>query len=41
MTSQAEFANGSHNTKRRIDSISSINKNDDGTYVIIGKSRLL
>ena len=36
-----EFANGSHNTKRRIDSISSINKNDDGTYVIIGKSRLL
>ena len=41
MTSQAEFANGSYNTKRRIDSISSINKNDDGTYVIIGKSRLL
>ena len=35
-----EFANGPHNTKRRIVSISAINKTDDGTYVVIGKSRL-
>ena len=36
-----EFANGPHNTKRRIVSVSAINKADDGTYVVIGKSRLL
>ena len=35
-----EFANGSHNIKRRIISVSAINKTDDGTYVVIGKSRL-
>ena len=33
--------NGSNNTKRRIVSISAINKADDGTYLFIGKSRLL
>ena len=32
--------NGSNNTKRRIVSISSCHKTDDGTYLIIGKSRL-
>ena len=32
--------NGSNNTKRRIVSISAINKADDGTYVFVGKSRL-
>ena len=36
-----EFANGPHNIKRRIVSVSAINKADDGTYVVIGKSRLL
>jgi len=36
-----EWANGPHNTKRRIVSVSSVNKADDGTYVVIGKSRLL
>tara|TARA_R110000824_G_scaffold57950_1_gene157267 strand:+ start:384 stop:596 length:213 start_codon:yes stop_codon:yes gene_type:complete len=36
-----EWANGSNNTKRRIVSVSSVNKTDDGTYVLIGKSRLL
>ena len=36
-----ETTNGSNNTKRRIVSISAINKADDGTYVFIGKSRLL
>ena len=35
-----EFANGPHNTKRRIVSISAINNGNDGTYVVIGKSRL-
>jgi len=34
-------SNGSNNTKRRIVSISAINKADDGTYIFIGKSRLL
>jgi len=34
-----EFANGSHNIKRRIISVSAINKTDDGTYVVIGKRR--
>ena len=32
--------NGSNNTKRRIVSISAINKADDGTYVFVGKSEL-
>ena len=37
-----EFANnGINNSKRRVVSISSCNKTDDGTYVVIGKSRLL
>jgi hypothetical protein len=37
-----EFANnGLNNSKRRVVSISSCNKTDDGTYVVIGKSRLL
>jgi hypothetical protein len=35
-----EFANGPHNIKRRIISINSCHKADDGTYVFIGKSRL-
>ena len=35
-----EFANGPHNTKRRIVSISAINKGNDGAYLIVGKSRL-
>ena len=33
--------NGSNNTKRRIVSISSCHKADDGTYVFVGKSKLL
>ncbi len=32
--------NGSNNTKRRIVSISSCHKADDGTYVFVGKSKL-
>ena len=32
-----EFANGSYNTQRWNVSVSSINKADDGTYVVIGK----
>ena len=36
-----EWANGLNNSKRRIVSVSSVNKNDDGTYLVIGKSRLL
>ena len=37
-----EFANnGLNNSKRRVVSVSAINKTDDGTYVVIGKSRLL
>jgi hypothetical protein len=36
-----EYANGPHHIKRRIVSISSCHKADDGTYVFIGKSRLL
>ena len=36
-----EFANnGLNNSKRRIVSVSALNKTDDGTYVVIGKSRL-
>jgi len=36
-----EFANGPHNIKRRIISISSCHKNNNGEYLIIGRSRLL
>ena len=37
-----EFANnGLNNSKRRVVSVSAVNKTDDGTYVVIGKSRLL
>ena len=37
-----EFAdNGLNNSKRRVVSVSSCHKADDGTYIIIGKSRLL
>ena len=32
-----EFVNGSYNTQRWNVSVSSINKADDGTYVVIGK----
>ena len=32
-----EFANGSYYPKRWNVSVSSVNKGDDGTYVIIGK----
>jgi hypothetical protein len=32
-----EWANGLNNSKRRIVSVSSVNKADDGTYVISGK----
>ena len=32
-----EWANGSYNLKRRIVSVSSCHKQDDGTYLIIGK----
>ena len=34
------LSNGPNNTKRRIVSISSCHKTDDGTYVFVGKSRL-
>ena len=34
-----EWANGINNSKRRIVSISSVNKGDDGTYLVIGKRR--
>ena len=33
--------NGFNNTERRIVSISSCHKADDGTYVFVGKSKLL
>tara|TARA_R100001086_G_C11658896_1_gene209547 strand:+ start:134 stop:331 length:198 start_codon:yes stop_codon:yes gene_type:complete len=36
-----EWANGSNNTKRRIVSISSCHKGDDGGYIIVGRSKLL
>jgi len=36
-----EVANGINTSKRRVVSISSCHKADDGGYVIIGKSRLL
>ena len=32
--------NGTNNTERRIVSVSSCHKRDDGTYIIIGRSRL-
>ena len=32
-----EWANGSHNLKRRIVSVSACHKQDDGTYLVIGK----
>ena len=35
-----EWANGINNTERRIVSVSSCHKRDDGTYLIIGRSRL-
>ncbi len=35
-----EFADGFNNCKRRIVSVSSCHKRDDGTYLIIGRSRL-
>ena len=35
-----EWANGVNNTERRIVSVSSCHKRDDGTYLIIGRSRL-
>ena len=36
-----EFANGPHNIKRRIVSVDSCHKNNNGEYLIIGRSRLL
>ena len=37
-----EWANGVNNSERRIVSVSSCHKTDDGTYIIIGKrDRLL
>ena len=35
-----EWANGINNIERRIVSVSSCHKRDDGTYLIIGRSRL-
>ena len=35
-----EWAHGVNNTKRRIVSVSSCHKRDDGTYLVIGRSRL-
>jgi hypothetical protein len=35
-----EWANGINNTERRIVSVSGCHKRDDGTYLIIGRSRL-
>ena len=35
-----EFADGFNNIKRRIISVSSCHKADDGTYIFIGTSRL-
>ena len=40
ITLQKFLDNGINNTERRIVSISTINKADDGTYLIIGRSRL-
>ena len=41
MTNPKKKKNGTDNTKQRIVSISAINKADDGSFVFIGKSRLL
>ena len=35
-----EYANGPHHIKRRIVSINSCHKADDGTYIFIGTSKL-
>ena len=35
-----EKTNGVNNTERRIVSVSSCHKRDDGTYLVIGRSRL-
>ena len=35
-----EFANGTYYPKRRIISVSSCHKADDGTYIFIGRSKL-
>ena len=35
-----EWVNGINNTERRIVSVSGCHKRDDGTYLIIGRSRL-
>ena len=35
-----EIADGINNTKRRVVSVSAVNKTNDGTYVVIGKSKL-
>ena len=35
-----EWADGVNNTERRIVSVSAINKRNDGTYLVIGKSKL-
>ena len=35
-----EWSDGVNNTERRIVSVSAINKRDDGTYLVIGKSKL-
>ena len=35
-----EWANGVNNTERRIVSVSGCHKRDDGTYLVIGRSRL-
>ena len=40
ITSQKFLDNGINNTERRIVSVSSCHKRDDGTYLIIGRSRL-
>ncbi len=34
-----EWANGINNSKRRIVSVSACHKQDDGTYLVIGKRR--
>ena len=34
------LSNGTNSTKRRILSVSSCHKRDDGTYLIIGRSKL-
>ena len=36
-----DFANGPHNIERWDVSVSSINKADDGTYIVIWRSKLL